>query len=172
MTILKWNKAWLIKQSNGEFDFKESLEFPEEMFYNLSSINGLKNIEASGRGRYVAQDERLYVDLHIKGIMIVPCAISNENVDYPFEINEIETFAFYKLDEEENFIEAKKDVADLTPVIFTEIMLAVPMRVVKEGATMKRSGQGWQVLDETDLKAEDDFIDPRLADLKDYFKNK
>ena len=41
------------------------------------------------------------------------------------------------------------------------------MRVVKEGATMKRNGQGWQVLDEEDLEDEDPLA-PRLATLKDY----
>ncbi|MDD6711038.1 DUF177 domain-containing protein [Sharpea porci] len=171
MTILKWNKQWLQKQKNGEFDFEESLTFPEEMFYNLSRINGLKDVEARGHGRYDIKSDRLYVDLHVKGTMIVPCAISLEDVDYPFEIHEMETFAFYKPEEDEEVIEARKNVADLTSVIWTEIMMEVPMRVVKEGATMKRNGQGWQVLDEEDLE-EEDPIDPRLAKLKDYFKDK
>ncbi len=83
----------------------------------------------------------------------------------------METFAFYKPEEDEEVIEARKNVADLTSVIWTEIMMEVPMRVVKEGATMKRNGQGWQVLDEEDLE-EEDPIDPRLAKLKDYFKDK
>ena len=45
------------------------------------------------------------------------------------------------------------------------------MRVVKEGATLKTSGTGWKVLNENEEKDED-YIDPRLAKLKDYFKDR
>jgi uncharacterized protein len=53
-------------------------------------------------------------------------------------------------------------------------MMAVPMRVVKEGAELQREGKGWKVLDETELDQDDEEnpIDPRLAKLKDYFKDK
>lgn len=161
-----------MKQPNGQFDFRENMEFPTENFRNLSQINGLKDVEASGHGQFFPNEERLFVDLHIKGTMIVPCVLSNEDVDYPFEIDANEIFAFDKPKEEEDVIETKKDTADLTPVIFTEILLAVPSRVVKEGATMKMSGKGWRVIDESDLVSEEDPIDPRLAKLKDYFKDK
>jgi uncharacterized protein len=173
--ILKWSLNWLIKQKNGQFDFEESLTFPKEMFYNLSQINGLKDsVRVSGHGHFFEADQRLYVTLHVEGTMIVPCAISSEPVEYPFELDETEIFAFYKPDEDEDVIEAKKDTADLTPVVFQEIMMVVPMRVVKEGAELTRTGKGWQVLDESDVHTneEDNPIDPRLAKLKDYFKNK
>ena len=61
---------------------------------------------------------------------------------------------------------------DLTPVIFQEIMLDVPMRVVKDGATLKTEGNGWKVLNEEEEHEDEDYIDPRLAKLKDYFKDK
>ncbi|MGX8680348.1 MAG: YceD family protein [bacterium] len=161
-----------MKQRNGQFDFSEELKFPEEVFYSFSRINGLKDVKASGHGHFIPEDERLYVDLHIEGTMIVPCAISLEDVDYPFVIDAPEIFAFNKPGEDEDVIEAKRDTADLTPVIFTEIMMAVPMRVVKEGATMKREGKGWRVIKESEIqKEEEDPIDPRLAKLKDYFKD-
>lgn len=159
-----------MKQPNHEFDFKEAIIFPDDNFYNLSQINGLKDVEASGHGQFFEKEERLHVDLHIKGTMIVPCALSAQDVDYPFEIDETEVFAFDKPKSDEDVIEAKRDTAELLPVIFSEIMMAIPMRVVKEGATLLRSGKGWRVIDEEDL-VEEDQIDPRLAVLKDYFKN-
>ena len=48
----------------------------------------------------------------------------------------------------------------------------VPMRVVKDGATLKTEGNGWKVLNEKDEGKDEDYIDPRLAKLKDYFKDK
>lgn len=171
---MKWSRYWLIKPENEQFDFDETLTFSDEMFYNLSRINGLKDVRVTGHGHYFDGEGRLYVDVHIEGTMIVPCAISLEDTDYPFAIDETEIFAFYKPEDDEDVIEAKKDTADLTPVVWQEIMMAVPMRVVKEGAELQREGKGLKVLDETELDQDDEEnpIDPRLAKLKDYFKDK
>lgn len=169
---MKWNLAWIVKQKNGEFDFDENLTFPSEMFKNISNINGLKDIHIFGHGHLDSQNRQLFVDYTIKGQMILPCAISLEDVDYPFEISPKAIFAFYKPDIDEDVIEAKKDIVDLTSHAFQEIMMEVPMRVVKDGATLLTSGTGWRVINEDEEKESDDYIDPRLAKLKDYFKDK
>ncbi len=161
-----------MKQKDGRFDFDETLSFPSEMFHNLSQINGLKDVNVTGQGRLDMKNRQLYVDFKVKGQMILPCAVSLEDVDYPFEIDSTAIFAFYKPQEDEDVIEAKRDMVDLTPVIFQEIMMDVPMRVVKEGATLKTKGNGWKVLNEEDESRDEDYIDPRLAKLKDYFKDK
>ncbi|MFR7592530.1 MAG: YceD family protein [Longibaculum sp.] len=172
MIFLKWNLQWIVKQKDGRFDFDETLSFPSEMFHNLSQINGLKDVNVTGQGRLDMKNRQLYVDFKVKGQMILPCAVSLEDVDYPFEIDSTAIFAFYKPQEDEDVIEAKRDMVDLTPVIFQEIMMDVPMRVVKEGATLKTKGNGWKVLNEEDESRDEDYIDPRLAKLKDYFKDK
>lgn len=118
------------------------------------------------------KNRQLYVDFNVKGQMILPCAVSLEDVDYPFSIDSSVVFAFYKPSVDEEVIEVKRDKVELTPVVIQEIMMEVPMRVVKEGATLKNSGNGWKVLSEEDAKQDEDYIDPRLAKLKDYFKDK
>ena len=46
-------------------------------------------------------------------------------------------------------------------------------RVVKEGAKIKTTGQGWKMMSEEDENQNlEDDIDPRLAKLKDYFKDR
>lgn len=161
-----------MKQKDGCFQFDETLSFPSEMFHHLSQINGLNDVHVTGHGRMDAKNRQLYVEFQAKGQMILPCAISLENVDYPFDIQSSVTFAFYKPEDDEDVVEVKRDTADLTPVVFQEIMMEVPMRVVKEGATLKTEGQGWKVLNEEETSEDEDYIDPRLAKLKDYFKDK
>lgn len=161
-----------MKQKDGRFSFDEMLTFPDEMFHNLSQINGLKDVNVTGLGRLDMKNRQLYVDFTIKGQMILPCAVSLENVDYPFTIDSSTVFAFYKPEEDEDVIEVKRDTVDLTPIVFQEIMMDVPMRIVKEGATLKTKGNGWKVLNEEDIEQDEDYIDPRLAKLKDYFKDK
>ena len=169
---MKWNLQWIVKQKDGCFNFDETLTFPSDMFHNLSQINGLKDINVTGQGRLDMKNRQLYVDFTVKGQMILPCAVSLENVDYPFSIESSVIFAFYKPEEDEDVIEVKRDLVDLTPVVFQEIMMEVPMRVVKEGATLKTKGNGWKVMNENDTQEEEEFIDPRLAKLKDYFKDR
>lgn len=169
---MKWNLQWLVKQKDGHFDFDERLSFPSEMFHNLSQINGLKEVHVTGHGQLDMKNRQLYIDFQVKGQMILPCAVSLEDVDYPFEINSTASFAFYKPQDDEDVIEVKRDTVELTPVVFQEIMMEVPMRVVKDGATLKTEGNGWKVLSEEDARQDDDYIDPRLAKLKDYFKDK
>ena len=91
---MKWNIQWLLKQKNGEFKFSDELVFPEEAFLKFNNLLDLKNVYVEGNGRFVPKDRRLYVDLKIKGIMVLPCALTLEEVDYPFEIESTEVFSF------------------------------------------------------------------------------
>ena len=77
--------------------------------------------------------------------MIVSCAVSLEEVAYPFETESTEVFSFVKVDFDEDVHEVKKNTVDLTPIVFQNIVMEVPIRVVKEGAEMKSHGKGWQV---------------------------
>ncbi len=169
---MKWDLQWIVKQKDGCFHFDEVLSFPTEMFHNLSQINGLKEVHVTGNGRLDMKNRQLYVDFQVEGQMILPCAVSLEDVDYPFDIHSSVVFDFYKPQDDEDVIEVKHDTVELTPVVFQEIMLDVPMRVVKKGAILKTEGIGWKVLNEEDVRQDDDYIDPRLAKLKDYFKDK
>lgn len=172
MIFLKWNLQWIVKQQDGRFSFEEVLSFPLDIFHNLSQINELKDVHVFGHGRLDIKNRHLYIDFQIKGQMILPCAVSLEEVNYPFCIESSVIFAFYKPKDGEDVIEAKRDMVDLTPIIFQEIMMEVPMRIVKDGATLKTEGTGWKVLNEKDESKDEDYIDPRLAKLKDYFKDK
>ena len=165
---MKWALNWIIKQKDGRFTFDEWITFPNEMFHNLSQINGLKDVHVTGNGRLDMKNRQLYVDFNVKGQMILPCAVSLEDVDYPFDIDSTAIFAFYKPSVDEDVIEAKRDTVELTPLLVSEIMMEVPMRVVKEGATLKTSGKGWKVLNENEIQTQDeDYIDPRFEKLKE-----
>ncbi len=168
---MKWNLNWIVKQKDGRFSFEEQISFPSEMFHNNAQINGLSDVCVTGHGRLDAKNHHLYVDFNVKGTMVLPCAISLEDIEYPFNIDSSVIFAFYKPHEDEEVVEVKRDKVDLTPIIYQEIMMEVPMRVVKDGANLKSEGKGWKVLDEKE-EVQEEVIDPRLAILKDYFKDK
>ncbi len=168
---MKYNLQWIIKQQ-GKFDIDEGLTFPIEMFNQYGHINNLKDVEVQGTGNLNVKEKRLYVDVTITGIMVLPCALTLEEIEYPFNIHAHEVFSFDKPDPLEEVREVKKNMVDLTPVIFELIMLDVPMRVVKDEAEIQVEGKGWKIFDKDSELLKEDYIDPRLAKLKDYFKDK
>jgi uncharacterized protein len=168
---MKYNLQWIVKQY-GNFTIEESIIFPEALFEKYAHINNLKDIMVQGTGNLDVKEKRLYVDLQITGTMLLPCALTLDEVEYPFTVSSTEIFSFEKPDPEEDVHEVKKDIVDLTPVVFENIMLEVPMRVVKDKASIANEGRGWKLLDNAADCEEEDYIDPRLAKLKEYFKDK
>ena len=89
------------------------------------------------------------LNLIVDGIMVLPCAITLKPVDYPFniEINgEIDELVEEKSKKFQNTI-------DILPIIWENILLEIPMRVVSEEAkdvTLK--GDGWVFTTEEEEK--------------------
>ena len=164
---MKWSKLELLQAPNGTITFDDEITFDDSAFSKMSQIRGLQDVTVSGNIHYEEHDDRIYADLHISGVMILPCSITNEDVEYAFQTNSLEVFAFAKT-EEDDVHETKGDVVELLPVIFQLILMEVPLKVVKEGANYPK-GNGWEVIREEDYKkAKVDEIDPRLAKLKEF----
>ncbi len=172
VVVLKWNKHWLLKQKDGMFSFDEDIVFSKDSYEHIYNLIEIKNVNVSGTGTFNEHDQKVYIDVKVTGIFIVPCALSLEPVDYPFESESTEVFTFVKpnVDEEEH--KAIGDTIDLTPVIFQNIIMEIPMRVVKPGIEVATEGKGWSLVSDQEEIDNLEIIDPRLAKLKDYFKDK
>ncbi len=171
---LKFTRNELNQKGAEPFDFEESIVFPEEAFVSVSGLRGLKDVHVFGNAQFLFDEEQLLVNFTVDGTMIVPCALTNVDVDYPFKDSREVMFSFSKVKEEEaddDIIEAKKGVADLMPVIFETIICDVPLKVVSPNAEIKRKGDGWELLSEKDLADQKEEFDPRLAKLRELLKN-
>lgn len=163
---MKWSKLELMRAYEHTIAFADEIAFEASAFSKMSQIRGLRDVRVRGTIRYEEEDDRAYADIELQGIMILPCAISDEDVEYPFHTSSREVFAFVKCDDDVH--EAKGDVVELLPVIFQLILMEVPLKVVKEGAVYPK-GNGWEVMRESDWHREkQDAIDPRLAKLKEF----
>lgn len=164
---MKWSKLDLLHAPNGMIQFDESITFDQAVFSKMSQIRGLQNVTVSGHIQYEEQRDRAYADLDIAGVMILPCSVTNEDVDYEFHTQSMETFAFEKSNDEDVHV-SKGDMIELMPVIFQLILMEIPLKVVKENAQYPQ-GKGWEVMKEEDyLRSKKDEIDPRLAKLKEF----
>lgn len=165
---MKWSRSELLNLKDKNFSFTENLSFNKAEFKNFSRLNGLKNVVVDGKAYFDDETQLLTTDLVIQGIMLVPCAITLEEVEYPFEIESSETFSFEE-DLSEHAHIAKGEFIELLPVILQIILSEVPLKVVKPGLKDYPKGDGWEVVTEEKLiEVQKNQIDPRLAKLLEY----
>ena len=116
---------------NISYEFSKDELQGTELISCKCSINGeiYKNIT-----------DELSVNLSIKGIMVLPCAITLKPVEYPFNIefdDEISVFL-------DNFDKNYKNTIDIFPIIWENILMEIPMRVVSSDAKdYEIEGDGW-----------------------------
>jgi uncharacterized protein len=94
------------------------------------------------------------LNLGVEGVMVLACAITLKPVNYPFNIEicgEIEELM-------ENFDEIStnfQNSIDILPIIWENILMEIPMRVVSEEAKnsdIKKEGDGWKFVTEEEEK--------------------
>lgn len=119
----------------------------------------------------------IIVSMNIKGEMILPCARTLVDVNFPFDIrtDEIYSISPYLTEEdEENEIHpVDGEVLDLTPQIKENILLETPYRVFSDDEEAQNNapvkGEGWEIVTE---KTESIAIDPRMKKLEQLLKDK
>ncbi len=166
---MKWSKTELLNSPKATIFFDEGIVFEQKFISKINHLRELQDVEVNGQLMYDAQSDIATCHFEIQGVMIVPCSITNEDVEYPFSTSASQVFAFHKVSKDEDVIEAKKDMVELMPVIFQNIILEIPLKVTKEGITQYPKGKGWEVVTEEDyIKEKADEIDPRLAKLREF----
>ena len=128
------------------------VNFPKE---DLEKAGILNMGEVSVQGEIINNIEQTIIKLTIKGQMTLPCNLTLEPVDYPFSL-EIEE----NLDE---IIENSQKTIDILPIIWENILMEIPMRVISPKAkNMKTKGEGWELITDSEKQANNS-----LAKLKD-----
>ncbi|MDD2238560.1 MAG: hypothetical protein PHH51_01575 [Bacilli bacterium] len=121
----------------NKIDINEEVIIPEEYYQKIDIIK-VSPLKVKGNIMINNQDE-IELNVNIKGIFILPCAISLEEVDYDFNIDLNEIIP------ETN--KKGKFELELLDILWENIVLEVPIRVVKENLnTNNTSGKGWELI--------------------------
>ena len=132
---------------------------------NLQENTDIRKISPVKVEGFILNNEETYeLDINVSGVMILPCARTLKDVEYPFDININE-----KLEEnDDNSLEIIQNRLEIFPIVWQNILVDVPLRVLAPDAKEESlEGDGWRLITEDNDKEE---IDPRLAKLKDYIK--
>ena len=143
-----------ILNTKSKIDIDDKFYFPKEDL-KKAGILDMQEVTVKGTLKY---NEEYQLNLTIKGEMILPCSLTLEPVNYPFNI---------EIDENiDEFIENSKKTQktiDILPIIWENILMEIPMKVVSPKAkNMKTKGDGWELITDSEPKANNS-----LAKLKD-----
>lgn len=147
---MKWTLGQLAKMSkpievNYELDLSEFLD-------KMPDVKAISMVKIMGAGYELGFDEYVF-SLDVKCELTMTCAISLEDVNYPLEFHTDEIFKTENNDGDD--VNLVTNIVDLDDVILSNIIMRIPMKVVKEGATYKD-------------EEKEEYINPAFADLKKY----
>lgn len=122
--------------SLASVDVDSTITFPEERLKSAGIIR-LEDVNVHGKAIINYEDE-MELNLDLSGKMYLPCAISLEEVEVPFATKIEEIIGENNINN--NFY------LDLSDILWENIVLEIPIKVVKEGVHLETSsGKGWSV---------------------------
>lgn len=134
-------KIDLFKLNNfNQVELEGNIEIPSEYYKNMD-IRDIKSIQIDGILK-ITYDNELELNLDVSGEFILPCAITLDDVVYPFS-----TKIEYIIGKFEDFYNKNKNTLDILPFIWENIVSEVPIKVTKPGMESHNiHGNGWELI--------------------------
>ncbi len=150
----------LMSNLDEYIDIDEYYTF-DESYLSKTDLLKLDNVHISGS---ITKDnlDNLILSLKIEGVMVLPCAVTLEPVDYPFTVELEDNLEELLKEIDENPQKLEKTI-DILPIIWENVLMEMPMKVTSPKAKdIKMSGDGWKMVTEEKME-----INPELEKLKD-----
>ncbi len=130
----------------NELEYNETIELDKSL-YEGTDIRSLSPIDVSITIHRVT-DSSYSMDLKIKGTMVLPCSLTLKDVLYPFDIK-TEVKVSNDDEDDEEYVKIIQNNIDIIPIIWQNIVLEIPLRVVSEDVSDSPvSGEGWKLIRE------------------------
>jgi uncharacterized protein len=135
-------------------DIDENYSFTKEELKgtDIISLNDLKV-----RGILDIRYDDYHIDVVVSGTMILPCAITLEEVKYPFTFKIDENIEEFYQEEEKKYKKCENAI-DILPIIWENILMEIPMKVVSENIKdIHLEGDGWKLITDDEVKSNSPF---------------
>lgn len=153
------NLSKLLNHQVDEIIIDEIINIPKE--YLNDDIKDISEVKV--KGNITNNDYLIELNLNISCNLTLICSISLKDVDFPVNINVNEELSE---EDSEEFNKILNNSIDLLPIIWQNILMEIPMKVVSPDVKEENVyGDGWKFI--TNEEEEDKEIDPRLSKLKD-----
>ena len=122
---------------NNRVFVDQDVIFPED--FDKGDIKELKNVHVDGFLKISEFDELEY-NLTITGTMILEDSVTLEETEYNFESEAEDSAGNY-----EKYLNKNRNLLDILPILWENIVSEVPIQIKKEGSTLQNvSGNGWE----------------------------
>lgn len=128
----------------------ETCVFCEEQLKG-STLLSLNDVKVTGK--IYLEHDTFRMNAVIEGTMILPCSVTLEAVEYPFHIQIDENLEEWVGEFEKKYKKCQNSI-DILPIIWENILMEIPMKVVSEKAKdIHLEGDGWRLItDGEDVK--------------------
>ncbi len=144
---------------------EEDMTFEE---FDMSSIESFKKINSCHvKARVEDFDDIIRVEVDVEASLTLTCAYSLEDVNHVIKTTDFFDFSTNEAYEDDNeiFYVDKPEII-LDQYILGLLITEAPTKVIKEGATLPKSGKGYEVITEEEYeKRKENATDPRFAAL-------
>ena len=130
----------------NELEVNEDIIIEKEMLEKAKIID-LKDTSVNG---YITKDNDsdYYLDLSLRGTLVLPCSITLKPVDYDFATEIAGSYNEMMSEIGENS-KINENSLDILPIIWQNILMEIPIKVTGPEATdLKLSGDGWKLVTE------------------------
>lgn len=145
-----------------QIQIDEEISFDQEKLKN-TDILSLDNVKVFG-SVFSNHSNSYDIDLSVSGIMILPSSLTLKPVEHPFEIK-IEGNVEELLAEMNETSKKIQNTIDILPIIWENILMEIPMRIVSDESEKPLEGEGWRLITE-----QEGNVNPELQKLKDLLK--
>ena len=122
-------------------EFDKVVNFTKEELKN-TSIKKLSDVKVSGKITKIS-DYSIDLTMEIKTKMTLEDSVTLEEIEYPVNIQ------FNRIidnnEEDEEYYKILQNTLDILPIVWENIVLEVPLRVVKEEKETIIEGDGWSL---------------------------
>jgi len=137
---MKLDLNYLNRFSKIEID--EVINFDVDTYKN-TEIRDLKDVRVKGIVS-IDYEDNVNLELSLSGTMILPCAITLQDVEYKFY-----TFIEDSIGKFEEIYKNNKNSLEISEILWENIVLEIPIRVVAESVKPSNtSGDGWELISE------------------------
>ena len=152
----------LVQSVVNEVSINDTIDIPKE-YLEGTDIKDISKVDVDG---YITENGESYdLNLNIKCNLTLTCSVSLKDVNYPIDININEIISEYG-ENLEDFCKIINNSIDLLPIIWQNILMEVPIRVISPDLKEENIyGDGWKFITNEEENKE---IDPRLEKLKDF----
>ena len=148
---------------NKNYQIEDDIDFSNVAF-DPTHIRGISNTHVTVTGN--DYDDYLVLNIKIKADVIGVCSYTLEDIPLKVDISTSLSFSF--LEEDEDVIHIDSPIFELDQYILDLIVAEVPLTLVKKGAKLPSSGDGYRVLSEDEYnKEQENKKDSRWSALDD-----